>query len=105
MSPTNKISIYRPIRRNDRNLVGRMVAKIRREQKLTQEDLAGRLAVVGWDISRDSIKRIESGEREVTDIDLIRLARGLRVPPARLLDGVMDGVEQGKRAGLRQRSE
>jgi transcriptional regulator with XRE-family HTH domain len=95
MSPTNKLPIYRPVRRNDRNVVGQMVARIRRDQKLTQEDFAGRLAVVGWDISRDSIKRIESGEREVTDIDLLRLARGLRVPPARLLDGVGQG--QGKR--------
>jgi transcriptional regulator with XRE-family HTH domain len=56
------------------------------QQNLTQEDLAGRAAAVEWQISRDAIKRIERGEREVTDIELRLLARALRVPPAVLLE-------------------
>lgn len=45
-----------------------------------------RAAAIGWAISRDVIKRIESGEREVTDIELRHLAKALRVPPAVLLE-------------------
>lgn len=60
--------------------------RLRKQQNLTQEDLAGRAAVVGWEISRDAVKRIERGEREVTDIELRRLAAALRVPPAILLE-------------------
>lgn len=71
---------YVPLRRNDRNLIGKAVMTIRTNQKLTQEDLAGRLAAVGWNVSRDTVQRIESGQREVTDIDLRFLAKGLRVP-------------------------
>jgi transcriptional regulator with XRE-family HTH domain len=61
-------------------LIGKAVMTIRTNQKLTQEDLAGRLAAVGWNVSRDTVQRIESGQREVTDIDLRFLAKGLRVP-------------------------
>lgn len=72
--------------RTDRNSVGKIVRRLRTQQNLTQEDLAGRAAAVGWSISRDAVKRIERGEREVTDIELRLLAKSLRVPPAILLD-------------------
>lgn len=72
--------------RTDRNSIGKTVQRLRKQQNLTQEDLAGRAAVVGWEISRDAVKRIERGEREVTDIELRRLAAALRVPPAILLE-------------------
>lgn len=77
---------YVPIRRYDRNSVGRVVARIRLGQALSQEDLVGRAAVISWVISRDVVKRIESGEREVTDIELRKLGKALRVPPAVLLE-------------------
>lgn len=72
--------------RTDRNSIGKTVKRLRRQQNLTQEDLAGRAATVGWVISRDAVKRIERGEREVTDIELRLLAAALRVPPAVLLE-------------------
>jgi transcriptional regulator with XRE-family HTH domain len=73
-------------RRTDRNSIGRTAARLRRQQRLTQENLAGRAAAVGWHISRDTVKRIESGEREINDIELRLLAKALRVPAAVLLD-------------------
>jgi len=63
-----------------------MVARLRSAQNLTRDDLAARAQVIGWDISPYVIKRIESGEREVTDIELRRLSRALRVPASVLLD-------------------
>lgn len=72
--------------RTDRNCCGKTVGRLRRQQNLTQEDLSGRAASVGWAISRDAVKRIERGEREVTDVELKLLAKALRVPPAVLLD-------------------
>jgi hypothetical protein len=52
-----------------------------------QTALAARCQLSGWDISRDAVKRIESGEREVTDVDLRRLARGLGVLVAAIFEG------------------
>jgi transcriptional regulator with XRE-family HTH domain len=85
MSPTKKAS-HVARRRNDRNSIGKTVSRLRRQQNLTQEDLAGRAAAIGWEISRDAVKRIERGEREVTDIELRLLAKALRVPAAVLLE-------------------
>ncbi len=70
---------YVPERRNDRNSCGRIVARLRAEQKLTQQDLAGRLAAVDFDASEDVVRSIENGQREVTDIELKILAKALRV--------------------------
>lgn len=77
---------YTPERRTDRNEVGPVIARLRAKLGLTQEDLAGRTAAIGWVISRDVVKRIERKEREVTDIELKHLAKALRVPPALLLE-------------------
>ena len=78
-------SRYVPRQRTDRNSIGAAVKRLRQQQDLTQEDLAGRAAAVGWNISRDAVKRIERGEREITDIELRLLAAALRVPPAIVL--------------------
>lgn len=72
--------------KTDRNSISGAVAKLRTQQNLTQEDLAGRAATAGWNISRDVVKRIERGEREVTDIELRLLAKALRVPISVLFD-------------------
>jgi len=69
-----------PKDRTDRNIVGRTVARLRTERGLTQEQLAARCHVRHWDVSRDVIKRIERGEREVTDRELTYLAKALRAP-------------------------
>lgn len=77
---------YKPKPRTDRNAVGRTVARLRNASDLTQEDLAGRAAAVGWPINRYIVKQIERGAREVTDIELRRLAEALRVPIVQLFD-------------------
>jgi len=77
---------YKPQRRMDRNSIGPTVERLRSAQNLTRDELAARAQVDGWDISSYVIKRIERGEREVTDIELRKLAGVLRVPVSVLLD-------------------
>lgn len=72
-------------RRTDRNLCGRTVYRLREALGLTQAELAARAQVNGWDVSQYAIKRIELGEREVTDIELVMLGQILKVPAAALL--------------------
>ena len=57
------------------NVCGRNVAKFRMEMKISQRELADRLQLVGLDIDKNAIQRIESGQRFVTDIELIALAK------------------------------
>lgn len=77
-----RVRKYVPEIRTDRNSIGPAVARLRREADLTQEELAARCQVGGWEVSRDAIKRIERGEREVTDVELRKLAKALRTVPA-----------------------
>lgn len=77
---------YKPKRRMDRNSIGSTVERLRTAQNLTRDGLAARAQVEGWDISSYVVKRIESGEREVTDIELRKLAKSLRVPIAVLME-------------------
>jgi transcriptional regulator with XRE-family HTH domain len=63
-----------------------MVMRLRKAQKLTRDELAARAQVRKWNISAFVLKRIESGEREVTDIELRKLARALRVRVAVLFE-------------------
>lgn len=67
------------------NLCGRRVALIRKEKKLSQRKLAAKMQILGFDVDHYFIRRVENGERFVTDIDLIIIARALGVPITDLL--------------------
>ncbi|MBQ2857702.1 MAG: helix-turn-helix transcriptional regulator [Bacteroidaceae bacterium] len=67
------------------NLCGRRVAQIRKEKKLSQRKLAVKMQLLGFDVDHYFIRRVENGERFVTDIDLVIIARALGVPITDLL--------------------
>ncbi len=67
------------------NLCGRNVARRRVAMKLSQRALADRLQLVGLDIDKNAIQRIECGKRFVTDIEIVALARVFDVTPNELL--------------------
>ena len=58
------------------NLCGKNVARLRREHKppLTQRELARKIQLIGYDVDHHFVRRIENGERFVTDIELCILA-------------------------------
>lgn len=62
-----------------RNIVGPTVRKLRSEKKISQPELAGRCQLIGWDISRDIIAKIEDQRRWVADFELFGLAKALEV--------------------------
>ena len=68
------------------NLCGLRVAKYRKEQNKSQRELADALQLLGLDVDKNAIQRIEAGKRFVTDIELIYLAKVLNVSYEALLD-------------------
>jgi transcriptional regulator with XRE-family HTH domain len=54
------------------------VAKYRKELKLSQRALADKLQLLGLDIDKNAIQRIESGQRFITDIELPALCAVLQ---------------------------
>lgn len=61
------------------NISGARVAQLRYQlsPKASQRGLADRLQLVGVDLDKNAIQRIESGQRFVTDIELRALAQVL----------------------------
>lgn len=71
-----------------RNLIGRRLrqARLAERPRATLSDVSARLEVQGIPLSVSELSRIESGTRAVTDIQLVALAKALKVSPAWLLD-------------------
>ena len=59
------------------NICGKNVAIFRKEMEISQRELADRLQLIGLDIDKNAVQRIESGQRFVTDIELIALSKAL----------------------------
>ena len=60
------------------NLCGKRIAEFRIEMKFSQRELADRLQLVGLDMDKNAVQRIEAGKRFVTDIELVGLAKVLK---------------------------
>ncbi len=57
------------------NVCGKNITKFRNELKLSQRELADRMQLVGIDIDKNAIQRIECGKRFVTDIEIIAFTK------------------------------
>ncbi len=73
-----------------KNLIGPKVRLLRKQRGLSQEQLMGKLQLLGFDSERGVIKRIENGDRFVSDIELKALASFFHVSYTYLLDVPID---------------
>jgi transcriptional regulator with XRE-family HTH domain len=67
-----------------RRLFGDRVRELRLQRKLSQEKLA-ELA----DLHRNYVGGIERGERNVSLLNIVKLARGLKVKPTKLIELIL----------------
>ena len=68
------------------NVCGANIAQRRKKLKISQRELSDRLQLVGLDIDKNAVQRIESGKRFVTDIELMGFARVFQVKVEELLE-------------------
>lgn len=68
------------------NITGQRIKELRIQRGLTQEQLAARMQTAGIQINQKAISRIESGDRIITDYELMCLAEILRVSINQLLN-------------------
>ena len=71
----------------EKNLVSSRLIELRRQQNLSQRDLAHKLQLAGYDMDKNVITRIETNKGYVTDIELRALSQVLGVSYAYLIDG------------------
>lgn len=62
-----------------KNISGDRIHQARTAQRMSQADLAARMQVNGVVIEREAISKIETGDRFVTDYELMVFARVLQV--------------------------
>lgn len=68
------------------NICGTQIAKYRKALKKSQRELADTLQLLGLDVDKNAIQRMEAGKRFVTDIELAYLAKALNVSYEELLN-------------------
>ena len=71
----------------EKNLISNRLIELRKQQNLSQRDLAHKLQLAGYDMDKNVITRIETNKRYVTDIELRALSQVLGVSYAYLIDG------------------
>lgn len=69
------------------NISGRNIARFRTALHISQRELADRMQLVGIDIDKNGIQRIECGKRFVTDIEVVAFASLLGKSYEELLRG------------------
>ena len=66
------------------NIVGTQVKALREQQQLTLEQLTAKCQLVGFQVSRGTLAKIEAQIRCVTDHEVVLLAKALNVPVEKL---------------------
>lgn len=61
------------------NITGKNIKKIRKNKKITQEDLCARMQIMGYQISRSDISKLENGKRFISDFEIVGFANALKV--------------------------
>ena len=72
---------------NGKNLIGERLKILRSPKKLSQRDLARELQLIGIDMDKNVITRIETNKRYVTDFELQALKEIFDVSYDYLIDG------------------
>ncbi|MEJ2622920.1 MAG: helix-turn-helix transcriptional regulator [Candidatus Thiodiazotropha sp.] len=68
------------------NVVGPQVKWLREQKAMTQEDLTAQCNLLGWNISRGTLAKVESQVRRVTDSEVALLAEALEVDISTLFE-------------------
>jgi len=68
------------------NLCGKNIAQLREDMGISQRELADRMQLVGIDIDKNAIQRIECGKRFVTDIEILAFAKVFEIGLEELLN-------------------
>ena len=62
-----------------KNLIGEKLIELRKQNNLSQRDLAHKLQLAGYNMDKNVITRIETNKRYVTDIELKAIAEVFKV--------------------------
>jgi transcriptional regulator with XRE-family HTH domain len=68
------------------NIIGPQIKLLREQNNMTQEELTAKCNLLGWNISRGTLAKIESQVRRVTDSEVALIAKVLNVDISELYE-------------------
>jgi transcriptional regulator with XRE-family HTH domain len=68
-----------------KNIVGPVIRRLREKKGLTQAQLVAKLNIIGWELSRGTLAKIEAQLRCVTDYEIPILAISVGIDPSELI--------------------
>ncbi len=71
-----------------KNLLGVKMREVRRARGISQRQVADDLAELGLIVDKNAVQRMESGQRFITDIELITIAKYLEIPVNELMESL-----------------
>ncbi len=75
---------------NKFNIIGSRIKDIRKEEKITQEDLCARMQVLGYQINRSDISKIENCNKFIADFEVLGFSRALNRSILDLYEDIKD---------------
>ena len=76
----------RKIPYGDKNICGKRIETLRKEQGMKQNELISKMQLMGVDINPSSLSKLEGQRRIATDLELLAISRILKVTADDLLD-------------------
>lgn len=70
------------------NICGIKLAEIRKAQTpyMSQRILAEKLQLIGIDVDKNAVQRMESGQRFMTDVEILAICRTFQITPNELFN-------------------
>lgn len=68
------------------NVIGSKIKRIRKLNNISQDQLCARLQVLGYNINRSDISKIENGKKFVADFEVYGFSKALKVTLEYLYD-------------------
>ena len=87
--------MYQCSKYNDRlNVTSKKIKELRIKNNLSLSELSTKLALMGIDISKPSLHKLETGKRILKDYELCGLAQVFHVPLEELLSNFIDELKK-----------
>ncbi len=67
-----------------RNIAGAEIRRLRDAKGISQQALASRVALMGYNLTRGTLAKIEAGIRSISDIELFLISHALNMETDRL---------------------
>ncbi len=78
--------------KNKLNVIGKQIKNCRKENNLTIQELSDKLMLIGIDIPKNSLQRLENGNRIIKDYELAGISKILNVSVDLLLKDFIEDL-------------